>query len=345
MKKKRKIIIVDDEMDNLSPVVYLLKSSFEIKIATSGMEALEILGKEPDIEILITDQRMPNMTGLELIRICKERHPDIYRILLTAYSDFEPVAKAVNEGDIYHCALKPWDIEDMKEVFNKALKRKDELSIQRHLQSLGTISAALAHELNNPLAAVKGYLQLIEEVNQDNYIEKLIKRVNNGVIHICDLISDITMVVGSDFDSKIVENFNHCIQESVNMVCFPTNVDLSMNLCENIPKFVGYPDQYQRIFSHLLNNALDSLGGENGEIWIKTIAKKDRLETTIETIGNGQSQIQEAIHGYLSTGSSGVGLGLTLSSIIAKACQGELRIDNKDEGGTKFKLVFPIDKL
>jgi response regulator RpfG family c-di-GMP phosphodiesterase len=129
MSKKTSILYVDDEVNNLISFKALMRLKYDVYTAESGAEALEIL-KNHDIQILITDQRMPNMTGVQLLESIIHVYPEPMRILLTGYADLNAVIEAVNKGKIFHYLSKPWDEKELEETIQRALeiynKRKEE---------------------------------------------------------------------------------------------------------------------------------------------------------------------------------------------------------------------------
>lgn len=108
-----KVLYVDDEEGNLKAFKATFRREMDIHIALSGQEGLDLLEKE-EVHVVISDQRMPGMTGAEFLAIVKERHPKPMRMLLTGYADLEAVIQAVNQGGIYAYATKPWDPNDLK---------------------------------------------------------------------------------------------------------------------------------------------------------------------------------------------------------------------------------------
>jgi CheY-like chemotaxis protein len=104
-----RVLLVDDEFEVLAVLEALLDDDWDVLTAQSGAEALEILNGDADIDLVITDQRMPNMTGVELLQSVSDSHPEMYRMVLTAYSDVEPIVAAINQGKVDQFVLKPWD--------------------------------------------------------------------------------------------------------------------------------------------------------------------------------------------------------------------------------------------
>ncbi len=111
-EKKIKLLYVDDEENNLTALKATFRREFDIDIAISASEARKLLN-ENSYEVIISDQRMPETTGVELFQEIKETHPDPIRILLTGYSDINAVIAAVNQGEIYRYLEKPWNEFDL----------------------------------------------------------------------------------------------------------------------------------------------------------------------------------------------------------------------------------------
>lgn len=107
------VLYVDDEPGNLSGFKSNFRREFNVLIANSGTEALELLAKH-DVHVVISDQRMPGMEGADLLAIVKDRHPQAVRMLMTAYADVQAVIDAVNKGNIFGYATKPYDPADLR---------------------------------------------------------------------------------------------------------------------------------------------------------------------------------------------------------------------------------------
>ena len=139
---KLKLMVVDDEADNLDLLYRTFRRDFEVYKAESGFRALEVLEQVGEMSIIISDQRMPRMNGTEFLSRTVDRFPDTIRILLTAYTDVEDLVGAINAGKVFKYITKPWSPADLKVVVQQAsetylvLKRRtDELrrSLRREL--------------------------------------------------------------------------------------------------------------------------------------------------------------------------------------------------------------------
>jgi response regulator RpfG family c-di-GMP phosphodiesterase len=122
MTDKIKVLYVDDEENNLFSFKATFRLKYQVFTAISGTEGLEVLNQNPDIHVILTDQRMPEMTGVEFLQSILNIHPDPIRILLTGYADLQASIDAVNKGKIFHYLSKPWNEEEVDMTIQKALE-------------------------------------------------------------------------------------------------------------------------------------------------------------------------------------------------------------------------------
>ena len=131
MKKQDKILIVDDEKDVLSSLRRLfISEDFETFLAINYNEAMEVLNNEP-IKVVISDQRMPDMSGIEFLKEVKEKFPNIVRVLFTGYAETQLINEAFDIAGVYKFISKPWSSEQLKENIYEALEEYDVLSKER----------------------------------------------------------------------------------------------------------------------------------------------------------------------------------------------------------------------
>lgn len=129
---KPAILLVDDEPEILFSLKALLRQEFVLHTAESGREALEILRQFP-IQVIMTDQRMPEMTGVELMGRVKTQYPDAIRIIFTGYADIKAVVDAINHGGLYRYITKPWDPDELIDLLQGAVSEYDALVREREL--------------------------------------------------------------------------------------------------------------------------------------------------------------------------------------------------------------------
>src|SRR5207247_7636758 len=110
----------------------LLRREFDLHTAQSGAEALDVLHREP-IHVIMTDQRMPEMTGVELLRRARGECPEAIRIVFTGYADITAVVDATNQGQIYRYLTKPWDPDELCALLHEACEQHDRIAERRRL--------------------------------------------------------------------------------------------------------------------------------------------------------------------------------------------------------------------
>jgi len=145
-EKKINILFIDDEENNLISFRAVFRMKYTVLTATDAAEAMRILDTEP-VEIIITDQRMPNVTGTEFLEKVLEKYPDPMRILLTGYSDIAAVIEAVNRGKIFHYLTKPWNEDLLDSTIQNAFHQYEE---DQKLK-----------EMNDKLAVSNGQLEFL----------------------------------------------------------------------------------------------------------------------------------------------------------------------------------------
>jgi signal transduction histidine kinase/class 3 adenylate cyclase len=120
-KSKPKILVVDDEPDNLDLLYRTFYHDYRVLRADNAQDALQLLDREGDIAVIISDQRMPRMSGTEFLSLTATQYPDTIRIILTAYTDVEDLVDAINSGKVFKYVTKPWNDEKLKGVVAQAI--------------------------------------------------------------------------------------------------------------------------------------------------------------------------------------------------------------------------------
>jgi signal transduction histidine kinase/BarA-like signal transduction histidine kinase len=116
------LLVVDDEKEILKAIRRQFRKKYRVIVADNASSALHTLSKE-DVQVIVSDQRMPDMTGTEMYDNIKNRYPEAVRILLTGYSDIQAVIDSINKGGVYHYLVKPWNHEELNYVVEKAFER------------------------------------------------------------------------------------------------------------------------------------------------------------------------------------------------------------------------------
>ncbi|TAE61007.1 MAG: response regulator [Nostocales cyanobacterium] len=185
---KMKILVVDDEPDNLDLLYRTFRRDFNVLKAESGVTALELLEQEGEVAVIISDQRMPEMKGTEFLSRTLPQFPDTVRIILTGFTDIEDLVEAINTGQVFKYITKPWDSGELKEVVQRAAatydllkQRTEELRRANAQMQLLTVlvevtqAASSSEEILAPIAKA-----FSESFHTDGCILQLIE--NNALI-------------------------------------------------------------------------------------------------------------------------------------------------------------------
>ena len=111
---KPKLLVIDDEPDNLDLLYRTFYREFKVLRAESGPDAIDLLDREGEVAVIISDQRMPLMSGTELLSQMVVKYPNTMRIILTGYTDVEDLVEAINSSKVFKYVTKPWDEDELK---------------------------------------------------------------------------------------------------------------------------------------------------------------------------------------------------------------------------------------
>ncbi|MGC8638409.1 MAG: ATP-binding protein [Isosphaeraceae bacterium] len=174
-RSRPKVLVVDDEAEVLQSVHDLLRIDYQVLTCQSGADALDHLRAAPDITVLLTDQRMPGMSGVEVLQQAQVIRPETTRLLFTAFADIHAVIDAINQGHVFRYITKPWEPEELESVIRQAVERHDLIAERNRLiAELQATNAKLeetnrlknaflevaSHELNTPVTVVLGLTDL-----------------------------------------------------------------------------------------------------------------------------------------------------------------------------------------
>ena len=238
--KKYAILYVDDEESNLRIFRDTFRREYNVYTAISASEGMKILD-EVKIDLILSDQRMPGMSGVDFLKYSMEKHPEPNRILVTGFSDMDAIRDAINQAHIFQYIQKPWDkerlqksIEDALRIYrleeennrqkqelieaNKILEQKNrELTIAREkaLESdrLKTeFLQNMSHEIRTPMNAILGFSELLPNANE-NERKKFISIIQNSSRQLLHIIEDILEISQLATKQVPVKNEKVCLNE------------------------------------------------------------------------------------------------------------------------------------
>ncbi len=325
--EERTILFVDDE----EKVLRSLKRGFldephKTVFADSGKKALGILAHE-EVHVIVTDMRMPEMSGLELLEIVKEKYPHIIRMILSGYTEITTLLAAINRGQIFRFITKPWKLEDEfksiiqqaidyynlrterdrlldelnrynRELEEKVQKRSEQLLAMTKQAEIGKHASQIVHNLNAPLQGVLGFLELIDKsLPRDNRgVEKLVRYTGQALSSLQELkqmVTDILRQAPSQGTEEIENvDINEVIKAELDFFeinpFFKDRIRKTVRLDENLPKIAGHSVHFKQIVNNLLTNAIDAMVESNGtQLFVKTYCRGADIVIDITDTGGG----------------------------------------------------------
>ncbi|MDJ0516013.1 MAG: response regulator [Trichodesmium sp. MO_231.B1] len=163
-KPKPKILVVDDEPDNLDLLYRTFFQDYKVLRAESGPEALEILEKSGVVAVIISDQRMPKMSGTEFLSLTADQYPDTIRIILTGYTDVEDLVEAINSGKVFKYLTKPWNAEELKALVKQAVDTHNVLKSHTNELRRALQQESLLYAVTNTIRSAPNYRQMLQRI-------------------------------------------------------------------------------------------------------------------------------------------------------------------------------------
>jgi len=370
------ILFVDDEEMALMSLQEQYDQEFTVYTAKSGKEALETLQAHPEIAVIISDQRMPGMSGVEFLSQAKKIVPEAVRMLLTAYTEMEMVIEAINEGNIYRYITKPCNVADLRFAMLQGIehyyliKERDRLYAEKietlkrvartnRLTAIGTLAAGMAHEINNPMVAIYTFLQMLpqklKEPHDKEYLEKFYTLSIREAERIQTLIRkllDFSKSGDQDTLSLKEAAVNPILQEVVSLLIHEANkkeTTFDLRLASDLPTAKIDSEKIRQVFLNLILNAIHAT--ESGKITITSSFHQEEqnqgyLQVAVADTGVGISEenLEKLFNPFFTTkDAQGTGLGLMICHHIIDQHRGNIDVRSKPGKGTTMTVQLPID--
>ncbi len=369
------ILIVDDERPNLTVLRNFLEAGYSVQEAQSGADALKI-AKASDLDIVITDQRMPEMTGVELLEQIRDLKPDVAGIVLTGFTDPPALISAINRARVFRFLKKPWQPDDILEAVRQAsehvyqtrairrlvgllAKRTDELDaslvqIRRtqtqmlHLERLGTmgkLAAGVVHDLRNLMVSL-GYVESVLE--QRKVAPDVMESVQVGMQGVGNLIHTLEAM------HQFARGGTLQVQKSILRPALVVNDALAIarmdmgfrahkvavNIEDGLPEVLGDRQKLTQVLVNLVRNAVQA-SAQWRQIGVEATRKNGHVVFAVEDEGPGvpPELKQNLFKPFVSSkGEGGMGMGLYMAKLIIDSHQGEIAVLDRPTGGARFEV-------
>lgn len=356
---KARILYVDDEMNNLTGFKATFRREFDVTIANSAKEAIDIL-KEKEFEVIVSDERMPDMTGVEFFKAIKDDYPKPVRMLLTGYADIESVIKAINDGHVYRYISKPWDEADLKMTIDNAVQfynAQNELSernieLQKAYNELEKFVYSASHDLRAPLASVLGIVRLakMEELDPneyDLYMTKIESSVNKLDMLLQNIISYYRSARLESLSNEVY--FDKLIQSSLDSFEYyehASQIRFQVNVEQDGP-FDGDATRIQIVLNNLISNAIKYQRDEEADKQVNISAKVADGKAVITISDNGVGIAPDEVQNiftmfyHSAQKNAGSGIGLYIVKETLDKLSGSIEVESETGKGTTFTISIP----
>ncbi len=381
--KEIHVLFLDDEEKVLNSIKRMFANEpYGVAVARNYLEAMEIISREK-IKVVLSDQRMPDISGVEFLRRVRVQYPDVVRILFTAYADLLAAEQAINVGEVFRFINKPWHQDELKatvvgamyhydlvkenrQLFESVKAKNEELQLaNRKLKVLYDIqkefSSTLSHELRTPLASIKAAIDIIisdtaGELTKDQreflgMVKDNVDRLNRLINNILDLAQlesgKMKLNVQPGDINKVIQSVV-AAQESMAKT---KGLYLKTVLDQQAPTLAFDPDKVVQVLQNLINNAIKFTNA--GGITISSISRPEdnHIEVRVQDTGCGikEPDIVKLFEKFQQLGESrhkcgGTGLGLAICKEIIHQHGGKISVESTVGQGSCFYFIVPIDE-
>lgn len=358
MSDKYSILYLDDEEQNLMSFKALFRRDYNVFTTTSAQEAVNILNSN-EIHIIFSDQKMPDVSGVEFFETILHDFPKAVRILITGYADMEAVIDAINKGQVYRYVTKPWEQNELRVCVENALEkfRKDtELTeknreLERANAELEKFVYSASHDLRAPLVSIKGVINVARmEIPDERFvqyldmIERSADKLNDFVSNIINYyqnnqIEELMEVINSDMlIDEILSRYSH--YESAERITFRKDISQPA-------EFRSDANRIRMVLNNLVSNAIRFSDPKKHESFIDLSVVVNKEKAVFRVTDNGIGIAPEILPGifdmFFTHGDKrlGSGIGLYIARQAAQKLGGNISVSSEQNKGTRFTFEIP----
>ncbi len=376
-----RILVVDDEPRAVELLVRTLRKEGRIDTADSATNAWEQC-QQKDFDLVISDQRMPGMSGVDLLSRIAERDATVGRVLVTGYSDLEATIEAINRGRVHAYLHKPCSPQDLRVVTRGVLERvhferenqrllkvvthqndqltgaleelrsaQDRIVTSERLAAIGKMIAMIVHDLRSPIALIKSSSAELAASADDAGFPGLLER-SREVIEEADRMQrmcDALLEVSRASERRAVremDDLDGLVSAALVHVALPAGhqgVQVDFDLQAGVELRLD-GDGMSRALRNLANNAIEAMP-DGGTLLIRTSREGDEALVQLTDSGPGiPDEIADRLFEPFVTSNKpgGSGLGLAIVRKVVEDHDGSIRVDKEEAGGTTFTIRLPL---
>jgi signal transduction histidine kinase len=380
-ERRPTLLVVDDEPEMLRSVFDLFRLDYHVLTFERGADALKALAENDEIDVILSDQRMPEMSGVQLLREAKRLRPQVTRLLFTGYADIKAVIDAINEGNVFRYIAKPWDPEEMISVVRQAVEQcglitekmklvRDLKETNARLVEAGRLKSAFlevaSHELNTPVAVVLGLTELwkMTQAAEATPSERAwVEKMQGAGRRLASVVERMFKLIRSDQPTRALERVEVDLVALIDQVVADLSPFLTarkqtvdLKLAPDLGIIEADPHKLADIFANLVGNAIKfTPDGDTISLFGSTDGP-DRVRFTIKDKGKGICAEDrpylfepfftghDTMHhssGEYQFGKRGIGLGLCLVKTFVELHGGRVECVSDPGYGATFGFTLP----
>lgn len=356
VKEKARILVLDDEENNLFSFKTAFRKQFNVDVALTPKEAFDFL-ENNSYQIIVSDQRMPEISGIDFLREVKERFPQAIRILMTAFEEAKPIVKAINEGLIFYYVNKPWQETQLELVLQKAIEKYDSdamfetsnMALKKAYHELDRLVYSASHDLRGPLTSILGLSNLLieEDINAkaEQYVS-LIQESSNKLLSMLSSLQDFSVLHKPQGESELID-IRNLVEDVWSQVQVEEKIqEIKISYTEKNPIQVCCNAKLLKLALHkVLQNAVHFQLPESKNIRIDVNVDflEDSFKISVKDNGLGVKNInvEQLFHMFFrgSEHSKGAGLGLYIAREAIEKLGGKITIHSEE--GTEVMIEIP----
>ncbi|MFN0050120.1 MAG: hybrid sensor histidine kinase/response regulator [Cytophagales bacterium] len=355
---KNTILYVDDDERNLSSFKAVFRRDYHILIANSALDGYQLL-KENDVKIIVSDQRMPDVSGVEFLEKTSQEYPDVVRIILTGYSDYDAILDSINKANVYRFIPKPWKKTEFKQLIDGAFElydlRKHNFELTESLvktnNELDQFIYSASHDLKAPISTLKGLVYLAKQENEISILKGFIDKKEKTILRLEQFIGEINQYsrnLRRNVERDLID-FNELIHEVIADLDNHENIANSSFII-NVENQIGFYSDRTRLRDVLFNLLLNAVTFYQtpvltNEIHIDVFVDSAQMKLTIRDSGIGiPTDIIDRIFDMFfksDTGRHGSGLGLYIARQSVIKLNGSIKVSSELNQGSTFEVNIP----
>lgn len=377
-QRTRGVLVVDDEQLNVKVLRGFLDDAWKVHEAASGEEALSIAMSVP-LDVVIADQRMPGMTGVELLERLRRERPDVAGVVLTGYADMQALESAINRANAFRFLRKPWEPAEILQVVEQAsasvaqrrtiaklvallVARTDELSasLQRleaqqrmmvDLERLGTIgqlTSGVTHDLRNVMVALRAAEWEIAQTTVSPLLRETMTAGVNGVDNLLQTLRTVHEYARTGSLRLTLVDPADVVKDALALARMDTAYRLRRVECDvatGLPQLSADRQKLTQVLVNLVRNAVHATEQRAAVRIAAAVRAAGEIEFAVEDEGPGvPPELRERLFQPFASGkgAGGLGMGLYMARLIVESHHGRIAVADRPRGGTRFEVILPV---